>query len=228
MENTMNTYYGKLFIGELKSKVWLIIILAIIFGVLVGVDKSFFSQDIIQTTTFHTEKTIKVDYSLPNNSGMEFNYSSFFNSYSEVNEFLQKTEGKFDYSKFNANWKNYTQIEKIEWIQQHVIINNIYGGVMQCIFVLSPNDPKDISYTNAYGEQYLNDYVTFIEQRLSVVLPVTNFAELDHFTLAPREMTMSKRHSFVKYGSVGAFLGMLVGVLIILILSMRKYKNDRT
>lgn len=221
----MNTYYGKIFIEELKSKFWLVIILAVICGVLVGVDKCFFGQQMIQTTTFHAEQTIKVDYSMPNKSGREFDY---FNSYSEVNEFLQETEGKFDYSQFNANWKNYTQIEKIEWIQKHVIINNIYDGTMQCIFTLAPDDPKDITYTKEHGAQYLDDYVAFVEGRLSTILPTSNFTELDHFTLEPQEVSVSKKKSFVKYSGVGAFLGILIGLLIIMILAMRKYRNDRT
>lgn len=224
----MNTYYEKIFIEELKSKFWLVIILAVICGVLVGVDKCFFGQQMIQTTTFHAEQTIKVDYSMPNKSGREFDYSTFFNSYSEVNEFLKQTEGKFDYSQFNANWKNYTQIEKIEWIQKHVIINNIYDGTMQCMFTLAPDDPKDITYTKEHGAQYLDDYVAFVEGRLSTILPTSNFTELDHFTLEPQEVSVSKKKSFVKYSGVGAFLGILIGILIVMILAMRKYRNDRT
>lgn len=224
----MNTYYRKLFIKELKSKIWLVIIIAIICGVLVGIDKCFFDQQIIQSTTFHAEKTIKVNYTSPNKSGREFDYGTFFNSYSEVNEFLQKTEEKFDYSQFNANWKNYTQIEKIEWIQKHVIINNIYDGTMQCIFTLAPDDPKNIMYTKEYGEQYLDEYITFIENRMSIVLQTSNFVELDSFTLYPQEIPTSKKKTFIKYGSTGVFLGILIGILIIMILAMRKYKNDRT
>lgn len=82
MENFMNAYYGKIFIEELKKKFWLIIIITIVCGVFVGVDKCFFGQQMIQTTTFHSEKTIQIDYSQPNISGTEFNYSTFFNSYS--------------------------------------------------------------------------------------------------------------------------------------------------
>lgn len=225
MENFMNTYYGKIFIEELKSKFWIIIVVAIVCGVLVGIDKCFFSQQMIQTTTFHSEKTIRVNYSQPNKSGKEFDYQTFFNSYSEVNEFLQKTEGEFDYSQFNANWKNYTQIEKIEWIQKHVIINNIYDGTMQCIFTLAPDDPKNIEYTKAYGEQFLDEYVTFVENRLSVLLQTSTFVEVDSFTLSPQEIPVSKKKSFVKYGSVGVFLGILIGILIVMILTMRKYKK---
>lgn len=224
----MNAYYKKIFIQELKAKFWIITILAIVCGVLVGVDKCFFGQQMVQTTTFYAEKTIKVNYSIPNISGTEFDYSTFFNSYSEVNEFLQKTEGKFDYSQFNANWKNYTQIEKIEWIQKHIIINNIYDGIIQCIFTLAPDDPKNITYTKEYGEQYLNDYITFVEGRLSTILPTSSFTELDHFTLEPQKMPISKKKSLIKYGGVGAFLGILIGILIVMVFAMRKYRNDRT
>ena len=129
------------------------------------------------------------------------------------------------YSQFNANWKNYTQIEKIEWIQKHVIINNIYDGTMQCIFTLAPDDPKNIEYTKAYGEQFLDEYVTFVENRLSVLLQTSTFVEVDSFTLSPQEIPVSKKKSFVKYGSVGVFLGILIGILIVMILTMRKYKK---
>ena len=99
---------------------------------------------------------------------------------------------------------------------------------MQCIFTLAPDDPKDITYTKEHGAQYLDDYVAFVEGRLSTILPTSNFTELDHFTLEPQEVSVSKKKSFVKYSGVGAFLGILIGLLIIMILAMRKYRNDRT
>lgn len=96
---------------------------------------------------------------------------------------------------------------------------------MQCIFTLAPDDPKNIEYTKAYGEQFLDEYVTFVENRLSVLLQTSTFVEVDSFTLSPQEIPVSKKKSFVKYGSVGVFLGILIGILIVMILTMRKYKK---
>lgn len=222
----MNTDYQKILTSEIKSKIWLFIVLAILCGVLVSIDKIFFSQQVIQSTIFHTEKTVKINYIYSNKSGDEFDYSMFFNSYSEIDEFLQITEDKFDYQKFNANWNNYTKIDKIKWIQKHVFINNINDGVLQYIFILAPDDPKDLSYTKEFGEQYLNEYVDFTEKKIETILPVTNFIELDHFTLEPTVNHVGKKLSIIKYASVGAFLGTLISLLIVLILAMRKYKND--
>lgn len=219
--------FYSIFISELKKKVLLILILMFIFGIGVGVEKGYFNNQIMQTTTFETEKVVRATYSNPEISGSEFDYGFFASTYAEVNQFLNLAETQFDIQKFNANWPRYTAQEKLEWIRKHIFVNNIKNGTIQYEFILKPEDPKDLDYTKQMGENFLDFYINYNEKRLHKILPVTDFVEVNHFTLMPEPLPRNKNISTLKYGIVGMILGMLIGVLSILIITMRKYLNAR-
>lgn len=219
-------FYG-IFAQELRKKILLIAALMVVFGGGIGLEKGYFTNQVMQTTTFETEKVVKMQYTIPNASGSEFDYNAFFCSYSEVDQFLQEAEKQFDFNKFNANWSHYNKQEKLEWFQKHVFINNIKGGALQFGFILKPEDPKDLIYTKEMGTQFIDSYISYSEKRLQQILPVANFTEINHFTLYPEVKTRSKKISVLKYGVAGAVLGLLIGMVIVLAVAMGKYRNGR-
>lgn len=219
-------FYG-IFINELKKKALLILILMLIFGVGVGVEKGYFNNQVMQTSTFETEKVVRVTYSNPEVGGSEFDYKLFSSTYAEINQFLNLAETQFDFQKFNANWSHYKAKDKLEWAQKHIFVKNIKNGTIQYEFILKPEDPKDLDYTKAMGEKFLDFYINYNEARLQKILPITDFTEVNQFTLMPEPLPKSKSISTLKYGIVGMILGMLIGILSILIITMRKYLNAR-
>ena len=54
--------YQCVFIRELKRKWWIIAIFVIVLGIAVGVEKTYFGNQIIQSSAFHTEKMVQVGY----------------------------------------------------------------------------------------------------------------------------------------------------------------------
>lgn len=223
----MNMDFYGIFARELKKKFLWLVALMVIFGAGIGLERGYFTRQVVQTTTFETEKVVKMQYNIPNNSGNEFDYNAFFSSYSEVSHFLEEVENQFDFHKFNANWPHYDTQDKLEWIQKHLLVNNIKGGALQFEFILKPEDPKDLIYTKEMGTKFLDSYISYSEKRLQQILPVSNFTEINHFTLYPEAKTKSRKISVLKYGIVGAILGLLIGLVIVLALAMRKYRNGR-
>lgn len=219
-------FYG-IFARELKKKALLIVALMVAFGVGIGLERGYFTKQVVQTTFFETEKVIKMQYNTPNTSGSEFDYHAFFSSYSEVSQFLNEAEKQYDFHKFNSNWTHYDTQDKLEWIQKHLLVNNIKGGALQFEFFLKPEDPKDLDYTKEMGVKLLDSYISYSEKRLQEILPVSNFTEVNYYTLYPEAKIKSKKISILKYGVVGVVLGLLIGMVIVLTITMRKYRNGR-
>ena len=214
------------FFSELKKKRCLVFIFIVVIGLLVGIEKTFFSHLIIQSTTFHSEKTIQVKYSdVTLIQNRDFNYKAFFGTYSEMNRFLKQTEGVYDYSKFDANWSRYDLKDKLEWMKKHISLTNVNNGVVQYVFVLKPEEPKDGEYVKEYGEQFLDDYIQFSESRMREVLPVGQIENVDEITILPYQRELSHQKSFFKFALAGGILGALVGLVIVAISAMGKYKR---
>ncbi|WP_295253897.1 hypothetical protein, partial [Veillonella sp.] len=131
------------FIDTLKSKFIYIILLAIIFSLGLVIEKTFFTDYVIQSTRFHTEKTIKIEYNQPLMFNNSLDYGTFLKSYSEIDLFLKQSENRFDYKKINSDWDKLTEIQKVEWLQKHIHVVDIHSGVIQFIFTLSADDAKD-------------------------------------------------------------------------------------
>lgn len=87
------------FIDTLKSKFIYIILLAIIFSLGLVIEKTFFTDYVLQSTRFHTEKTIKIEYNQPLMFNNSLDYGTFLKSYSEIDLFLKQSENRFDYKK---------------------------------------------------------------------------------------------------------------------------------
>lgn len=208
------------FIDTLKSKFIYIILLAIIFSLGLVIEKTFFTDYVIQSTRFHTEKTIKIEYNQPLMFNNSLDYGTFLKSYSEIDLFLKQSENRFDYKKINSDWDKLTEIQKVEWLQKH-----IHSGVIQFIFTLSADDAKDYEYIKLYGTKYLDEYISFAESRINQITPQSQFKEVSTYTLEPKLLANDKNIIIIKYGIIGAVLGTIIGVVIVFLISIRNEKN---
>ena len=213
------------FIDTLKSKFIYIILLAIIFSLGLVIEKIFFTDYVIQSTRFHTEKTIKIEYNQPLMFNNSLDYGTFLKSYSEIDLFLKQSENRFDYKKINSDWDKLTEIQKVEWLQKHIHVVDIHSGVIQFIFTLSADDAKDYEYIKLYGTKYLDEYISFAESRINQITPQSQFKEVSTYTLEPKLLANDKNIIIIKYGIIGAVLGTIIGVVIVFLISIRNEKN---
>lgn len=213
------------FIDTLKSKFIYIILLAIIFSLGLVIEKTFFTDYVIQSTRFRTEKTIKIEYNQPLMFNNSLDYGTFLKSYSEIDLFLKQSENRFDYKKINSDWDKLTEIQKVEWLQKHIHVVDIHSGVIQFIFTLSADDAKDYEYIKLYGTKYLDEYISFAESRINQITPQSQFKEVSTYTLEPKLLANDKNIIIIKYGIIGAVLGTIIGVVIVFLISIRNEKN---
>lgn len=213
------------FIDTLKSKFIYIILLAIIFSLGLVIEKTFFTDYVIQSTRFHTEKAIKIEYNQPLMFNNSLDYGTFLKSYSEIDLFLKQSENRFDYKKINSDWDKLTEIQKVEWLQKHIHVVDIHSGVIQFIFTLSADDAKDYEYIKLYGTKYLDEYISFAESRINQITPQSQFKEVSTYTLEPKLLANDKNIIIIKYGIIGAVLGTIIGVVIVFLISIRNEKN---
>lgn len=213
------------FIDTLKSKFIYIILLAIIFSLGLVIEKTFFTDYVIQSTRFYTEKTIKIEYNQPLMFNNSLDYGTFLKSYSEIDLFLKQSENRFDYKKINSDWDKLTEIQKVEWLQKYIHVVDIHSGVIQFIFTLSADDAKDYEYIKLYGTKYLDEYISFAESRINQITPQSQFKEVSTYTLEPKLLANDKNIIIIKYGIIGAVLGTIIGVVIVFLISIRNEKN---
>lgn len=223
----MNNNFLNLFQNEIKRNCWLIIFIGIIVATLLVVEKTFFSSFVVQSGNMHIEKTMKIEGDTSLNDNRELlEYQRFFSSYSGLQKFLDLTETQYDYSKFNSDWINLSSEDKLKWLQEHIIIVDFKGNVCQFIFRIKETEAKDKEYIDLYAERLLNDFVNLSEQRIQLVNSNLTLKEIDSAVILPEDKEISKKQIIFKYAVVGVFLGIGVGLIIVMVRTLRKKYND--
>lgn len=224
-----NKNFFLIFLSELKSKWFIIIILTIIFGGGLMLEKRSSSNDVIYvSTSAFSQILVKVNLNDSVKSGElhETQNGGFFsNAYLLKYLYLKESEKNFDYSKFNANFPQYTEENKIKWLDKRLGVASYYPDLFVFSFGVLDEDAKDTDYTNENIGRYLLGYIDFCDEKLQKA--GIGSLEVIEKGVMPSEGTLIPGKSFIlKYGAIGAVLGFVMGLLIIAGLSMRKLKND--
>lgn len=219
--------YMEIVLKEIRVKKYLIVFLTILCGLVVGVERTYFHTSVPQTSEYQIEYLIKLTYDKPNLSGNEVNYAGLLSSSSVMTPFLINSETQFEYNLFNANWPAYSSPKKLEWLQSHMLFQNIDGGMFKIIFRLPAEEPKDLSYTAENGALFIDAYYDYAGNFLKEILPISDIEKVKSLEVLPHKIEISKAHQFQKYSFVGAFLGLLIGISITLAISLRVYRNGR-
>lgn len=213
--------------GFIKKKWWIVLLCAILGGLALAGERYFFAPRIVvQSGNIHMEKMIKVteveDTARDILSAYSRGYGDILLSYGELYQFQKETESDFQYEKFNANWPNMREEERLNWLQKRLFVNRFIGGVYQFIFVLKPDDAKDDSYAREKAESYLDRFVSYGKSRITFINEGSSFQEMDHLALLPEERVATRNAVYAKYGAAGVILGALVGVCLVIGYGIRK------
>ena len=223
--NGKNFY--SVFFSELKSKWFIIVILAFVLcGGLIFEKRGNGDNVIYVSTSAYAQVMVKVVFDDPNvphqytvpDSGL------FTASGGEKYAFMKETEKIFDYSKFNANFPVLNEENKFLWLDKRLMTLGYYPDLFAVAFWVKDEDAKDLEYTNANVEKYVSDYVEFCSKKLQAA--GIGHLEIIDKSFVPAEGSILPTNSFMlKYGIIGAVLGTVVGVLIVAGLAMRKISN---
>lgn len=113
----------------------------------------------------------------------------------------------------------------MKWLQKHICVVDFKGNVCQFIFIIKEIEAKDVDYINSYAENFLEDFVDLSEQRIRLVNNEWNLKEVDSTAILPESKEISKNQIVFKYAIIGAFLGIIIGFIIVVVKTMRKKYN---
>lgn len=211
---------------ECKKKAWFILLAACIVSILMALEVYYSDNRIIESGRVHLEKTIVVNFN-SDVPGLKNNFfDRLFQSYTEINLFIDEASSTVDFSKLDANWNKLHEREKYEWIQRHFFFNKMSDGIYQIVFVVDTQDPKNMEYISTNKDVIVSTYERFVINRLKTIdnnLTVNTMGSVDLLG----SDTIIEEKPIKSYAAVGFVLGGLIGVTLLGLNIIRVKMYDR-
>ncbi|MCI6100602.1 MAG: hypothetical protein MR698_08215 [Selenomonas sp.] len=209
---------------ELARRWWVILLCAILVSGALMVEKAFFGEYVTKSGLYYEEQSVIIQYPA-GEEGIAAAGSSggakYLASFSMLNEFLQQTEERYDYAKFDASWTAMTRVQKLLWLQKHLTVTS-EGGYAVFAFGLLDDISKDPAYLAEQGKPFLTDYVQLTQRHLEAAGLHPAYHPDGEIEVLPESVQVSNKRVIAKYGIVGIVLGALLGTFLLLVNAMRK------
>lgn len=210
----------------IKKRWYIILICAVLCSGGLVVEKTYFSPVLPQTDTMHFMKIVKFAdeakvYSERNDLKV-VTIIPVIHMWGNEDKFLKLSQNEFDYEKFCKGWNKKKTAEKLQWLNQHVTTNYMGAGIYEFVFAFSAHDAKDSDYIIENGERYLAAYVEYAKDVSSIIIDSSNAQEIDKFSLYEPKNNVNKTDIIIKYAIIGAFLGILVGIVLVASFPLKK------
>lgn len=223
----MNNYFNQIF-HNIRKK-WLFIVgCAIICSGLLMAEKLIFNQYVIQSGSVHFEIMVKVNNAMNANNPFYQNkvqYDKFFSSYAFLNSFIADSKQEIDYTKLNKGWNDLSQQDKLKWMQKKLIVNNYNDGIFQIIFLVDDSDAKSLEYIKDNMDLFSEVILREFSKELKLIDRDNELKIINGVQLLPETQIVSKGSVVLKYGALGIVLGIIVGMTVVVIHTLRK-KDD--
>lgn len=150
-------------------------------------------------------------------------YNKYLKSPSFLGSFIEETEEKFDYNKLAPGWNKKTNLQKVSWIDKHIIVSYYGAGRIEIQLSIKQSEPMDLNYVSSHGEHFLDSFIYFADKK-DALGPYTVITSVD---LIPEKNITSNNKVVIKYGMIGFVLGVVGMTTIILVCSMRKGNDGK-
>lgn len=150
-------------------------------------------------------------------------YNKYLKSPSFLGSFIEETEEKFDYNKLVPGWNQKTNLQKVSWIDKHIIVSYYGAGRIEIQLSIKQSEPMDLNYVSSHGEHFLNSFIYFADKK-DAFGPYIVITSVD---LIPEKNITSNNKVFIKYGIIGFVLGVVGMTTIILVCSMYKGNDGK-
>lgn len=145
-------------------------------------------------------------------------YDAHYKSGAFLYSFLEATETRYRYEKFAREWNRKSQQEKVKWLSQHLWVNYFGAGRVEFVFAFKGREPMDVAYIEEYGTAYLQDFLSFADQKDSL----GDYIVLGEATAFPKETLIEPSGVLLKYGGIGFVLGIVGMTTVLLVWNLRK------
>lgn len=136
---------NKTFVYVIK-RIWLILLCGTIISFGLMAEKYFYGNYIIRSGDIFLSRIVRLEKDINNNIDNHdiFHFEKYMSTYPVIHDFQKEYSKKYNFSYFDADWKNKGNIKRYEWQQNHIFINKIGNNIYEVCFRLKNNDLKNM------------------------------------------------------------------------------------
>lgn len=215
---------------EIKKKWWLIVLLAIISAAIITVSRTVLVKPVMIGQPVKISSLVSFDYNVTeeNFGSAPVRLNTLFNTEGYIIKFITYTEQNhsIDWSKLNINWHSMDTINKLNWYKKHFFFNDSGNRAAELYITFEPNDFMDSEYIKDNAKSISAAYLSFANSELQRINPSYSIHEFDHAIISGNIGFVNESNLSIKYIIIGTVLGGLLGVFVISLIAIRKYRNE--
>ena len=209
------------------EKIGIILLVGVLCSLALVFEKNRSSDFMVETGDFWITCLTKITDTEDMNPNFEFNYGQIVGTNSNMNDFLEVTEGnnKFDYNKLYGNWKTLAGLKKVDWLRGHFATYNAHGGSWEFSFLVKENEPKDVAYLDENASAFMRTFIDQSEKTIKLVRPNAKIEILKETIIRPENKVLPKKRILIKYGIIGFVLGVIIASMVFFVRTLGKNRE---
>lgn len=161
--------------NTIAAKITTILLCGILCAGLLVVEKAFFTKFTIQAGGPVTGEYIVsvVDAKDRSNPKKQLNYPAVMHSDANLADFIKLLEkkGQFEFVKLNPNWARLTDGQKIQWLRQHVRIQNYQGNNFRIVYYLPQREVFDLAFLQKNSSIFMDSFMEQTNRTVKKIKP---------------------------------------------------------
>lgn len=211
--------------NQFVRKLCFVFLSGLVCSVALTLEKSQTSDFKIESGNFVTTAFCVVNDSREGlNSNYEINYGNIINSNSNLKRFLRNTANTINYSCINRNWESLVEDKKLTWLRDHMKTYPSHAGIIEFVFYLNENEPKDIEYLKNNANQLMDSFIATSAATIKSIRSESTIKVIDKTVVLPEYRILEKKQILIKYAIIGFVLGAILSMLVLLIAALGRKK----
>ena len=155
----------------------------------------------------------------------QLNYPAVMHSDANLADFIKslETENRFAFAKLHPNWNRLTDIQKRQWLRQHVRIYNYQGNNFRILLSLNQKEVYDLAFLQKYSGLFMDTFMQQTNRTVKKIKPGVAIKVVKQNFAFPNELPLDRNDILVKYGIIGFVLGILLAGLAVIIPAARGF-----
>ena len=212
--------------NTIMNKITTILLCGILCAGLLVIEKVFFTKFSIQVGGPVTGEYIVsvVDAKDRSNPKKQLNYPAVMHSDANLADFIKllEKERHFEFVKLNPNWVRLTDVQKRQWLRQHVRIQNYQGNNFRIVYNLNQREVYDLAFLQKNSSVFMDSFIQQTNRTVKKIKPGTDIKVVKQNFSYPKELPLNRNDVLIKYGIIGFVLGSLFSMLLVLVPVLRK------
>ena len=215
--------------NTVAAKITTILLCGILCAGLLVVEKAFFTKFTIQAGgPVSGEYIVSVfDTKDRSNPKKQLNYPALMHSDANLTDFIKllEKEGQFEFVKLNPNWTRLTDVQKKQWLRQHLRIQNYQGNNFRIVYYLPQREVYNLAFLKKNSSIFMDSFMEQTNRTVKKIKPEADIKVVSRNYSYPKELPLNRTDILIKYGITGFLLGSLFSMLLILVPVLRKFDH---